>query len=819
MRIIEGSFWSLKYKGKKRNEITGISVLPFGRQGEKNSSVIASASEVVVRFASAGSLFVCILGVLRWLFTCDETLLLVALPLGLLLCALIAVCSCRGRASRVCLPVLAATLLLALLFWPRLADGLSLFFNDAAQAFTRSSGRLYLPLTVTAAPGDMVFCRLLAAAVIAVPLAVLASWVAVRCRLQTVCLVTLGFLAGVILLHPAPNGWLLALAVSLLLLLAAQVAGNGRAVLGVLLPSLVLAVLIGGAAFAVLSQSLLQNASQSLSEMVHQLRYEPDGRALPEGNFSVTPPGGDGTLLTVTLEKKEAVYLRGFVGDVFDEEGWRPLSGETLAEYSSLLYWLHQEGFYPQTQFAQVAALLAQETGTALETNALQVENTAACSRYLYTPYGLLAGENSLLPAERELQSSTLLAGGWHGQRSYAYENVYAAASLFVDALGLLEESDAPQVLQYRINEKNYRQFVYENDLALPQFALDWLAPLQDPYCQEYGGREGLSKEAAADCLRLFMDNDLEQALKQKAEEDSPMTVLLSRVGLSQDVKYATLVTLALRYYGVPARYAEGYLLSLETAQQFGDGAAIPLGADDAHAWVEVYQDGLGWLPMEVTPGYSAITSGVMEYGGLSDGDSGSQENGHAGLEDTQGTPLDSETEAQDQEEQENQEQEEQEEGEQPEPTFWERGTPLTHLLLLAGLPLLLLLLAAVFLVLRRRRRLNAREKLLLAAAPRDAVCWCFSYTMLLLADLGLARGNNSPLSLCQAVEQHWDAALAERYRQAALWNRETMFSRHAVSEEARQHCRDFQLDVLSLLKQESKWFRRCWLKWIKCHF
>ena len=33
-------------------------------------------------------------------------------------------------------------------------------------------------------------------------------------------------------------------------------------------------------------------------------------------------------------------------------------------------------------------------------------------------------------------------------------------------------------------------------------------------------------------------------------------------------------------------------------------GQTLPVDGSRAHAWVEYYQDGLGWLPLEVTPPY-----------------------------------------------------------------------------------------------------------------------------------------------------------------------------------------------------------------------
>ena len=68
-------------------------------------------------------------------------------------------------------------------------------------------------------------------------------------------------------------------------------------------------------------------------------------------------------------------------------------------------------------------------------------------------------------------------------------------------------------------------------------------------------------------------------------------------------VLYASATVQALRAHGIPARYAEGYYLPIAKTQSSADGTAALTG-QDAHAWAEVYFDGIGWLPVDATPGY-----------------------------------------------------------------------------------------------------------------------------------------------------------------------------------------------------------------------
>lgn len=70
-------------------------------------------------------------------------------------------------------------------------------------------------------------------------------------------------------------------------------------------------------------------------------------------------------------------------------------------------------------------------------------------------------------------------------------------------------------------------------------------------------------------------------------------------------VHFATAGALMLRAQGIPARYVTGYTVQLNSQ---GRGTVMD---SDAHAWVEVYIDGFGWHPVEMTPGYTGGSSGV----------------------------------------------------------------------------------------------------------------------------------------------------------------------------------------------------------------
>lgn len=74
---------------------------------------------------------------------------------------------------------------------------------------------------------------------------------------------------------------------------------------------------------------------------------------------------------------------------------------------------------------------------------------------------------------------------------------------------------------------------------------------------------------------------------------------------------YTSAAVLALRSFHIPARYAEGYLLTGKQAEN-SHGDWIGLSSSDGHAWAEVYMDGMGWVPVDVTPGFYYDTYALL---------------------------------------------------------------------------------------------------------------------------------------------------------------------------------------------------------------
>lgn len=109
--------------------------------------------------------------------------------------------------------------------------------------------------------------------------------------------------------------------------------------------------------------------------------------------------------------------------------------------------------------------------------------------------------------------------------------------------------------------------------------------------------------------------------LKEDGDEAGSMLETFFSSKKGYDVHFATAAVLMFRYYGIPARYAEGYLVTPKDAKDMEEGQPYELSMERAPACGLKYTfDGVGFVPVEVSPAYE----GIMEEADMSIGISNS---------------------------------------------------------------------------------------------------------------------------------------------------------------------------------------------------
>lgn len=659
-----------------------------------------------------------------------------------------------------------------------LLEGLRLQFNNFSVIYTAGTGRVVMLLS-----GDE--------NAPAAQISTLVTWLVLGCGAGLLCvsirswalscLLCAGLMAVTVLLGTGPDfgSALMILAASVLLLLNEENSENPEG--AAIAVRWGLCAVAGSFLVAVMLLPGIRNACETVNETFfqkyHDWKYETEIQPLPEGNLTDfrIPDKTAQPLLTVTQEEPQALYLRGFVGCGFEEDRWEPVNNDVLADNRGLLYWLNRQEFHPAAQFGAAAAL--QQRQRSLVT----VQNHLACSKYLYVPYGVYADSCAeYLPAE-DLHSDSVFADG---QRTYAYSVVSGGTQDISDILTRLQNGSEQQLLSFRRAESAYREYVRNHYLQIPQEARRLLKDGWNRCAVGYGKVETLTGQQAQECALYF----LEQCFSEKPVGEQRELPLAHLAGSSY--QYATVAVLTLRYYGVPARYAEGFMITGEMAAAAGKNGTVALTQANAGAWVEVYQDGIGWLPMDLTPGMGQ-TIEEQPYSSKMTEDA----------EKKQGTKTE--------------EEEKEKETDRPD------GGSLVMIRKLFEwarllMPLALLLLV-VALVLRRRYLLNCRKKRFHEENCRDAVAWIFCDTVLMLEKLGLDRGNGSLEELCPDAQLRFGEEYAAALKDMIALNGRAVFSCRPLEEERREEMLVFYENTLLHLKQELPWWKKFWLQWGLC--
>ena len=304
--------------------------------------------------------------------------------------------------------------------------------------------------------------------------------------------------------------------------------------------------------------------------------------------------------LRISRKPEETIYLRGFIGGSYTTNQWiapeervfQAASGNWETESDPALYMYNLpflRMLYEQTESGGPAS--AQ----------LTVERLNANDSYTYTPYG------SYLNEYYQVQ------GG---------DGAVTGQSVQDDSFAFYFRSDQRQILK--------EEFFLQNESSLDRLERDYAAYVHGHYLlvpDGFGQLEAVCTAAQLESTdtetiiayvqQYFWDNFTYSLTLPELPAGQDATIYFleeSHVGCSP--QFASAATVMFRILGIPARYVVGYAASesLFTPQPDGSYQAV-LQSDNAHAWVEIYINGTGWMPVETTPGQLGMIQDVEYFG------------------------------------------------------------------------------------------------------------------------------------------------------------------------------------------------------------
>lgn len=690
--------------------------------------------------------------------------------------------------------------------------GLSLTLNSLSTAADIEFLRINAQYTIDVAPVLYLACGTLFLTPFAVLLALACVFV-VRKALGWVGLVLLVPLTAVGLFEAVHHTglWSALLFVGMALLLCRCLAAepNTRDIGGAMLSAgaVLLAACLLGAGILLAAPGdipaktayLLQKNQRNILRDIHRMRYETNTvSVLPEGDFAAIaePEFSFETALKLTMEKPDSIYLRGYIGEVFTDLGWEPIDKKVMNGYTSLFYQLHKNNFYPQTQLAELARIL-DSTLAAEEPVTLTIKNAAACRGYIYAPYELLSADGTLL-REDNLLESRLVSDGMFGTTDYrltVLPNQVKRYKELDDALSRQSANPSDALRGYLEQEAKYRSFVYEQYTAIsPEDSALLTAYIGDP---GVAGQTHVAYKDAKNNILAILERHLEYSDNDAAFDGSGSFIrhIMRKNQSASTVGYASVAVMMLRHYGIPARYVEGYLITPDDAEAMGEESNLDILDYNAHAWVEYYHDGIGWIPFEVDPNYL----GVME--GITDAPSYGQSNQGGAKEEPEVTPPKRDRDRHRDED----------------AGFLDRLLDTLRLLL----PFLLTLLTLAALVgawlYYRFKRLEKRRRACAQSDNNAAVCSIMAYILELLDAVDIAEPTHSPIRLLPKVTEGLGGEIGTAYEAAAKVFLRAAFSAHTVRQSEREAVFALLQQVIAWLEQTQPRKKRFILRYFRC--
>lgn len=305
------------------------------------------------------------------------------------------------------------------------------------------------------------------------------------------------------------------------------------------------------------------------------------------------------TVFRVRSSSHEGDYLKGFVGSIYTGQSWDSLPANEYKKLDSILNEYKVQNF---------SSLFNEIFERPINTYDLTIQNVKRNSLRVYSPYGLTS-------KPEELPNIDFINDGFLRSNNALFgisEYSMKATSLQIDSWkksdSLMETitSDQPS---FTLAAKKYNDFVYSHYTQLPEKLKERL----DQYRQEHNlnVQYYLSPNAftSAVIYQIHSENIYSLSPGMTPIDRDFVEYFLFENHKGYCIHFASATVALLRSAGVPARYVEGYAVSPDDFESYDEWANIP--DSRSHAWVEIYLNGIGWVPVEATP---SARRGIIDH-------------------------------------------------------------------------------------------------------------------------------------------------------------------------------------------------------------
>lgn len=321
---------------------------------------------------------------------------------------------------------------------------------------------------------------------------------------------------------------------------------------------------------------------------------------------------GQEALQVIMPEVEGKVYVKGFIGATYNNTRW-------IEPYDD------SDGFFhPQTMVSEYLQLAGVNTPVKTYATTMWVMNKTGSYNYKFMP--LYPSAQSFDEDDDDVYSDNGTFNNFSEDTAIAFYGFNQSDLGHIDGAKNIAENGGAKFIA---REKTYREYVYNNYLKVNTTIAD---ELYEQWGDSYIGGADSRYEVACSIRQYLNDNCRYTTRPGKVPEGRDFVeYFLNETQEGYCTYFATAAIMMLRSAGIPARYVEGYSftvgasssLSTEnvmyTERNPGSSAtydrktlncrikSVPDSA--AHAWVEYYVDGVGWVDFEVTPGNYTVAA------------------------------------------------------------------------------------------------------------------------------------------------------------------------------------------------------------------
>ena len=314
-------------------------------------------------------------------------------------------------------------------------------------------------------------------------------------------------------------------------------------------------------------------------------------------------------IIRVTSSAAEhRLYIRSWTGSLYEDNQWKLLPESRYRDVSPL-FENNQGAWYNQSAWLMEIAKQNPAIASAMNGYLKDPPDFPSRRQFFSVPLVYEYTDQLFLPYDISFAAAGLFRYDQApvSRDGSAYE-AYRWAFPLSAAYALVGEGrfDDPYWRAYVNMEKEYRTFTHDTYTDVPEALRPVLAAVL-PIPKASTNEE---KRRWIRTVQKYFSDYYTYTIrpgKTPAGEDF-ISYFLQTQKEGYCTAFASAGVMFLRAAGIPARYVTGVTVSAEELQE-GDRTAegyVTMDVNDrhAHAWTEIYVDGIGWRPVEFTPGY-----------------------------------------------------------------------------------------------------------------------------------------------------------------------------------------------------------------------